>query len=110
MFWVCARAFLVFVRSSCSTKYVASSISGTALIEFVFARFCARRFAWRVRSFFVVCLPRWNKRYGCQLSVSDPNLLRLSHISLLVMDKERGPKAKGELLGVANLSLAEVLW
>eukprot|EP00752_Nemacystus_decipiens_P002360 g2229.t2 len=54
--------------------------------------------------------PRWGKRYGCQLSVTDPTLLRLSHISLLVMDKERGPKAKGELLGVANLSLAEVLW
>eukprot|EP00903_Cladosiphon_okamuranus_P016984 g15656.t1 len=50
--------------------------------------------------------PKWTKTYGCPLAVSDPTLLRLSHISLLVMDKER----KGELLGVANLSLAEVLW
>ena len=42
------------------------------------------------------------------LSVSDVGLLLHSHISLLVMDRERG--GHKELLGVANLSLAEVPW
>lgn len=54
------------------------------------------------------CFSRWTKKYHSQLAVSDPDVLRLSHISLIVMDKERGPS--GEVLGVANLSLAEVLW
>lgn len=53
---------------------------------------------------------RWNRKYACQLAVFDPALLRHAHVSLLVMDKDRGPNAKGEVLGVANLPLAEVLW
>ncbi|CAM9366007.1 unnamed protein product, partial [Ectocarpus sp. 4 AP-2014] len=52
---------------------------------------------------------KWN-RYAFQLAISDPVLLRHSHVSLVVMDKERGRKSKGEVIGVANLSLAEVLW
>ncbi|CBN79626.1 conserved unknown protein [Ectocarpus siliculosus] len=52
---------------------------------------------------------KWN-RYAFQLAISDPVLLRQSHVSLVVMDKERGRKSKGEVIGVANLSLAEVLW
>lgn len=52
---------------------------------------------------------RWSK-YTFQLAISDPVLLRHSHVSLVVMDKERGRKSKGEVIGVANVSLAEVLW
>ncbi|CAM9733492.1 unnamed protein product [Ectocarpus sp. 13 AM-2016] len=52
---------------------------------------------------------KWNK-FTFQLAISDPVLLRHSHVSLVVMDKERGRKSKGEVIGVANLSLAEVLW
>ncbi|CAM9505789.1 unnamed protein product, partial [Laminaria digitata] len=52
--------------------------------------------------------PKWHKKCTCHLTVSEVALLLHSHVSLLVMDRERG--GHKELLGVANLSLAEVPW
>lgn len=41
--------------------------------------------------------------------MSDPTLLEHCHVSLLVWDREAMVGSKNELLGVANISLAEVM-
>ncbi|CAM9738487.1 unnamed protein product, partial [Choristocarpus tenellus] len=51
--------------------------------------------------------PKWDSQYTCCLTVSDPEVLRHCHVSLLVWDRDLG--TKDDLIGVANLSLSDVM-